>query len=147
MEIADLLTEQRIALNLRARDKRAMIAELARLAAADAPELTASAIEQALLARERLGSTGLGAGFALPHARLEGLARFVGLFARPARPVDFDAIDGQPVDTVFLLLIPGESTDHVGALAAISRRFRDPGLRARLRAARTPGEVLALLTA
>ncbi|MBS0641233.1 MAG: PTS sugar transporter subunit IIA [Acetobacteraceae bacterium] len=147
LEIAHLLTERRVALNLRVRDKRGLISELARLAASDTPEVGATVIEQALQARERLGSTGLGAGFALPHARVEGLHRFVGLFVRLPRPVDFEAIDGKPVHTLFTLLIPAEAADHVGILAAIARRFRDPDLRAKMHAVRTPAEALALLTA
>ena len=146
MEILDLLTVDRIALSVRARDKRSLIAELARLTSAHTPGIAASAIEAALLAREQLGSTGLGAGFALPHARVEGLGRFVGQFVRLARPIDFDAIDGKPVDTVFLLLIPDDGTDYVSALAAVSRRFRDPELRTQLREAGTPAEVERILT-
>src|SRR5690349_5177842 len=126
MDIADLLTDGRIALNLRVRDKRALLAELARLAAAQAQGVSATQVEAALQAREALGSTGLGRGFALPHARLEHLGSFVGVFVRLARPVAFDAIDGEPVDTVFLLLIPAAAEEHVSVLAAISRRFRDP---------------------
>ena len=146
MDIADLLSLDRITLNLRVRDKRALIAELSALAAPHTPGLPAASIEQALGAREQLGSTGLGNGFALPHARLDGLGGFVGLFVRLARAIDFEAIDGKPVDTVFLLLIPGGSTDHVGALAAVTRRFRDPAVRERLRGAPSPAESLRILT-
>jgi nitrogen PTS system EIIA component len=146
VDIADLLTVDRVVLNLKARDKRGLIAELVRLAAPQAPGVAAATIEQALTAREQLGSTGLGANFALPHARIPGLFAFVGLFARLARPVDFAAIDGKPVEMVFLLLIPGDATEHVSALAAISRRFRDPELRARVRAAASAPEVFQVLT-
>ena len=93
------------------------------------PGLTPEAVQAALAAREQLGSTGLGAGFALPHARIEGLDAYLGLFVRLAKPIDFEAIDGKPVTLVFVLLIPSETTiPHVAALAAISRRFRDADL-------------------
>lgn len=146
MEIAELLSEDRIVLGLRVRDKRSLIAELARLIAPHAVGVSATEIEQALLMREQLGSTGLGSGFALPHARLGGLAAFVGLFVRLARPVDFDAIDDKPVDTVFVLLIPDSTADHVAVLAAITRRFRDADLRAAVRSAATPAEIARILT-
>jgi nitrogen PTS system EIIA component len=145
MDIADLLTVDRVALKLRARDKRGLIKTLATLAANCAPGVASEAVEQALIRREQLGSTGLGAGFALPHAKVEGLAIFLGMFARLAKPIDFAAIDGKPVDTVFLLLIPIDVVDHVGALAAISRLFRDSDVRARLPAATTPEEVFNIL--
>ncbi len=146
MDVAGLLTVERIVLNLRVRDKRALLAELARLAATQAPGVVSAEIEAALQARERLGSTGLGAGFALPHARLERLDAFVGLFVRLVRPIPFDAIDGEPVDTVFLLLIPAEAEEHVSVLASVARRFRDPQVRGRLRAATSAAEVLHILT-
>lgn len=147
MAITDLLKAVRIALNMRVRDKRALIMELAVQAAVHAPGIPAAAIEQALLAREQLGSTGLGDGFALPHARIEGLGHFVGLFARLSRPIDVQAIDGKPVDLVFLLLIPGEADDHVGVLAAVARRFRDAAVRQALRKAATPDDALRILAA
>jgi nitrogen PTS system EIIA component len=146
MEIADLLAPDRVVLDLRPRDKTQLIAELARIAATHVPDAPATAIEAALSARERLGSTGLGSGFALPHARLEGLRQFVGLFARLARPIDFQAIDAKPVDLLFLLLIPAEASDHVGALAAVSRRFREPAIAGRLRKATSPAIAFGVLT-
>ena len=111
------------------------------------PGLTAEAVQAALAAREQLGSTGLGAGFALPHARMEGLNAYVGLFVRLAKPIDFDAIDGKPVTLVFVLLIPSETTiPHVAALAAISRKFRDADLVTSLRHAKTHVEAYRFLT-
>ena len=106
-------------------DKPQLLAELARRSAT-ATGIDVPAILTALQTREQLGSTGLGQGFALPHARIDGLTAFFGLFARLARPIDFQAIDGQPVDLVFLLLIPPNAdTEHVAALAAIARPIRD----------------------
>jgi PTS system nitrogen regulatory IIA component len=138
MEITDFLTPERVLLDLRPRDKAQLLGEIARQFGRSVPALKPGMVEAALLARERLGSTGLGAGFALPHARIEGLDRYAGLFARLSKPVDFESIDGQPVQLVFVLLIPAETeTPHVAALAAISRRFRDVGLVAKLRKAET----------
>jgi len=146
MEITDFLTPDRIALNLRARDKGQLITELSRLAASHAPPVSPAAIEAALRARERLGSTGLGAGFALPHARIDGLNQFLGFLVRLARPIDFDAIDGRPVDLLFLLLIPGDAAEHVSALAAVSRRCRDGALVGRLRESPTQANAYGVLT-
>jgi nitrogen PTS system EIIA component len=147
MDIIDFLSPERVVLDLRCRDKAQVIGEIARHFARAVPLLSPHAVDSALLARERLGSTGLGGGFALPHARIEGLERFLGLFMRLAKPLDFDAIDGRPVSLVFVLLIPSEgAASHMGALAAISRRFRDPDLATHLRRVRTPMEAYGFLT-
>ena len=139
MEIADLIAPDRIALDLRVRDKAQLLRELAKRAETACEGLAAATVEAALRSREGLGSTGLGRGFALPHARLAGLTGFVGLFARLARPIEFEAIDGAPVDLVFLLLMPDEAGGAaVAALAAVSRRFRDADALARLRKADAP---------
>ncbi|MEA2736719.1 MAG: nitrogen system component [Acetobacteraceae bacterium] len=146
MEITDFLTPDRVILDLRARDKSHLIAEVARAAGRLLPALKPATIETALLAREQLGSTGLGAGFALPHARIEGLSSYFGLFVRLAKPIDFDAIDGRQVRLVFVLLIPAEAvTPHVAALAAISRRFRDAERVGRLEKADSPAQAHAIL--
>ncbi|MDE2517443.1 MAG: PTS sugar transporter subunit IIA [Rhodospirillales bacterium] len=133
--IADLLAEEAVLLGLAAADKASLLAALAQSVTRPVG-LTAQAVEKALLAREAMGSTGLGAGFALPHARLPGLVRFHALFARLSAPIAFDAIDGAPVDLVFLLLLPAEDrATALAALAAIARRMRLPGIAAALRAA------------
>ena len=147
MEIADFLTPDRVLLDVRSRDKKQLLGEIARAFARSATRLRPDAVETALLAREQLGSTGLGAGFALPHARIEGLESYLCLFARLAKPIAFDAVDGKPVVLVFTLLIPPETpTPHVTVLAAISRRFRDGGLTDNLRRTKTPMEAYGLLT-
>jgi PTS system nitrogen regulatory IIA component len=146
MDITELIEPARVALDVRTRDKAHLITDLSRIAAGHASPLSAATVEAALLARERLGSTGLGAGFALPHARIEGLTQFLGVFVRLARPIEFDAIDGKPVDLLFLLLIPAGAVDHVGALAAVSRRFRDSSLVGRLRKAPNQAAAFSLLT-
>jgi PTS system nitrogen regulatory IIA component len=147
MEISDFLTPDRVLLDVRARDKNQLVNEIARSFGRLVPGLTPEAVQAALAAREQLGSTGLGAGFALPHARIEGLQYYVGLFVRLAKPIDFDAIDGKPVTLVFVLLIPSETTTpHVAALAAISRKFRDAELVTSLRQTKTHVEAYSFLT-
>ncbi len=145
MRISALFSPDHIVLGLRAAGKEALLRELARKTARRAgfePEVLAAA----LLAREVLGSTGIGRGFALPHARIAGLKHFVGLFARLETPLQYEAIDEAPVDLVFLLLIPGESAnEHLAALAAISRLMRDERVALRLRQAKTAQEVTAVL--
>jgi PTS system nitrogen regulatory IIA component len=147
MDIAELITADRIILDLRVRDKGQLLQELARRAAALAGSVGADTVLAALQSREALGSTGLGKGFALPHARVEALAGFVGLFVRLARPIEYEAIDGAPVDLVFLLLMPTDAESaQVATLAAISRHFRNGDTMARVRRA-DAAAVLALLTA
>jgi nitrogen PTS system EIIA component len=147
MDIADFLTPDRIVLDLRPRDKSQLMAEIARGFVRSVPTLRPDVVAAALLAREELGSTGLGGGFALPHARIEGLPDYLGMLVRLAKPIDFEAIDGKPVRLVFALLIPSATaTPHVAALAAISRRFRDPELAAKVREAETPALAYSFLT-
>jgi PTS system nitrogen regulatory IIA component len=145
MKIADLITEDGVIVDLRAADKAQVLAELSRRAAA-AVAIDQDIILKALRSREDLGSTGLGKGFALPHARLDQLTRFFGLFARLARPIDFAAIDDRPVDLVVLLLMPGKAgNEHLAALAAISRPLRDQVFVGRLRDATNAAALHALL--
>lgn len=146
MEIVDFLTPARVFLDVRVRDKAQLIAEIARNFARSVPSVKAEAVEAALLARERLGSTGLGGGFALPHARVDGLESYLGMFLRLAKPIEFQAVDGRPVSVVFALLTPEEKdASHVGALAAISRRFRDGALVAKLRPVKSSVDAYSLL--
>jgi len=131
--------------DLRAADKKALLAELARLAARKAGAEPAELL-RLLAAREALGSTGIGAGIAVPHARLPGLAAPLGFFARLNRPVAFDAIDGKAVDLVFLLLSPAQDHgSHLAVLAAASRRLREPAVVAAIRAAGDPAAIAAAL--
>lgn len=103
-------------------------------------------IFDAVMERERLGSTGVGEGVAIPHARLEGLKAPLGAFARLASPVDFESLDDRPCDLVFMLLAPvSAGADHLRALAAVSRAFREPSIRAALRGAGTQEAVMSIL--
>jgi PTS system nitrogen regulatory IIA component len=146
LNVADFIAPDRIVLDLRVRDKAQLLQDLATRIETFCGGVAADTILAALRSREVLGSTGLGKGFALPHARIEGLKQFVGLFARLGRPIDFDAIDGAQVDLVFLLLMPPEAAGNgnVGALAAVSRRFRDGETVARLRKADAATALVAL---
>ena len=147
MDIADFIAAERIVLDLRVRDKTQLLQDLARRVAPACGGVPAEAVLAALQSREALGSTGLGKGFALPHARVEGLTRFIGLFARLWRPIEYDAIDGAPVDVVFLLLMPADAANaQMAALAAVSRRFRNGDTMVRLRKADATA-ALAVLTA
>jgi PTS system nitrogen regulatory IIA component len=128
---------------LRPRDKLALLTELSRHAGT-ALRRDPGAIAAAVLAREALGTTGFGAGLAIPHARLPDLPAPAGFLARLSRPIDFAAIDGQPVDLVYLLLSPaGDDGAHLATLAAITRRLRDAAALAALRAAPSPAALLA----
>ena len=147
VEIADIIARDGIILDLKScQSKRQVLKELARHAAA-ALGLDQQHLLDALMERERLGTTGIGHGIAIPHARLAEVDRLVGLFARLEQPVDFESLDDQPSDLIFLLLAPDSAdADSLKALARISRVLRDPGLRQRLRQERDREVVYRLLT-
>ncbi|MEO1610741.1 MAG: PTS IIA-like nitrogen regulatory protein PtsN [Pseudomonadota bacterium] len=146
MELHEIITPSSINAALNATSKKHLMQEIAQRAA-DAHGLDARRAFEALLERERLGPTGMGRGVAIPHARLEGLDRIVGAFARCRSTVDFDAVDGEPVDLVFALFAPEDAgADHLRALARVSRCLRDPSTCAKLRAAEDGSAVYAVLT-
>jgi PTS system nitrogen regulatory IIA component len=135
MTIGKLIGPDQVIVGLRVSDKTQLLQELARRAGA-ALSLDQRTILDALVARENLGSTGLGKGFALPHARLDLLPRFFALFVRLARPIDFASIDGLPADLVILLLTPANAgNQHLATLAALSRPLRNEAFVQRLRQA------------
>ena len=140
-----LIGPEAVLASLKASGKKALLAELASRAAA-VFKLDERRLFDRLLERERLGSTGIGGGIAIPHARMASLAKPVGLFARLAHPIDFDAIDERPVDVVFLLAAPeGAGADHLKALARVSRVLRDRALVDKLRATGNAEALYALL--
>ncbi len=146
MDIEDLITPAAVVARLRASSKKQLLQELAKRAA-DLAGVNERQIFDVLLERERLGSTGVGNGIAIPHGRLPALSRLHGLFVRVDPPVDFDAVDEQPVDLVFLLLAPeGAGADHLKALARVSRLLRDRQVCEKLRGAENPDALYALLT-
>ena len=129
----------------KATGKKALLAEIASRAAG-LFQIDERRLFDRLLERERLGSTGIGGGIAIPHGRLSTMPRPLGLFARLAHPVDFDAIDERPVDIVFLLVTPeGAGADHLKALARVSRLLRDRSLVEKLRATENAEALYALL--
>ncbi len=147
MPLLEFLTPESVVASLRARSKKQVLQDLAAQSVRRLPMLADRAVFETLLQRERLGSTGIGEGVAIPHGKLPGLDRLFGLFARFDRPVDFEALDGQPVDVAFLLLAPeGAGADHLKALAQVARVLRQPGMLASIRAARDEGALYALLT-
>ncbi|HEX9466142.1 MAG TPA: PTS IIA-like nitrogen regulatory protein PtsN [Alphaproteobacteria bacterium] len=146
MEISDLIEPRAVVPSLRAANKKQLLQEIARRAA----EITGEperAIFDVLLERERLGTTGVGAGIAIPHGKLPSLKRLYGLFVRLETPIDFESIDEQPVDLVFLLLAPGGAgADHLKALARVSRLLRDRTVCEKLRGSDNAEALYALLT-
>jgi nitrogen PTS system EIIA component len=146
MDLVDILAPNGVVANSRATSKKQILQDLARKAA----ELTGAeerAIFDVLLERERLGTTGVGNGIAIPPGKLAGLKRLWGVFARLEKPVDFEAIDEQPVDLVFLLLAPeGAGADHLKALAKVSRLLRDRRICEKLRGSEKPDALYALIT-
>jgi PTS system nitrogen regulatory IIA component len=146
MEIEQLLRPDSVIAHLRATSKKQALQDLAKRAA-EITGLHARAIFDVLLERERLGSTGVGNGIAIPHGKIGGLDRLYGLFARADQPIDFDAIDEQPVDLIFLLLAPeGAGADHLKALARVSRLLRDRSVCEKLRGSDSGDALYALLT-
>ena len=141
-----ILAPGRVIHGLRVSGKAALLEDLARRAAR-ALDLDAGAILAALVRREGLGSTGIGGGVALPHARLDALRRPYGLLARLRDPLDFEAIDERPVDLVFLLLLPAANGgEPLNALACVARRLRDPDTATALRGARDAAGLYALVS-
>jgi PTS system nitrogen regulatory IIA component len=146
MPLLDFLDPQAVLPALRVNSKKQALQEIASHAAR-LTGLEAAAIYEALLQRERLGSTGIGEGIAIPHGKLPGLTRIFGLVARLEKPIDFEALDGQHVDVLFLLLAPeGAGADHLKALSRVARVLREPGLVERVRATRDAAALYAIMT-
>ena len=146
MEITELISTESVISNLRATSKKQALQDLARRAA-DITGLHERAVFDVLMEREKLGTTGVGNGIAIPHGKLPSLDRLYGLFARLERPVDFHSIDEQPVDLIFLLLAPESAgADHLKALARVSRLLRDKTVCEKLRGTEGEEALYALLT-
>jgi len=146
MALADLLHQDAIIPALRVNSKKQLLQELA-AKASRTTGLSEREIFDVILQRERLGSTGVGNGIAIPHGKLVNIHSIVGIFARLEQPVDFEALDDQPVDLVFLLLAPeGAGADHLKALARVSRLLRDKSVCEKLRGADQTDAIYALLT-
>ena len=145
-DLSDILAENSIDAGMSAANKKALFQQLG-AAASRRTGVPARDIVTCLNEREKLGSTGFGGGVAIPHGKIEGLPRVFGYFARLETPVDFHAVDGLPVDLVFLILSPPDAgADHLKALAGVSRALRDRNTVAKLRGARSRDAIFALLT-
>jgi nitrogen PTS system EIIA component len=146
MTLADIIDARAILPNAKAHNKKQLLQELSH-ALAEIVNVDHRKIFETLNTREKLASTGLGQGLAIPHGRLAGLERVHGLFARLATPIAFDSVDGEPVDLVFVLLAPDHAgADHLTALARISRLLRQPQTLAKLRGTETAEGLYAILT-
>jgi PTS system nitrogen regulatory IIA component len=146
MDLADLIAPDTILPSLRGNTKKQVLQELSERAALRTG-LGEREIFETVLQRERLGSTGVGNGIAIPHGKLAALPGLVGVFGRLHRPVDFEALDDQPVDLVFLLLAPENAgADHLKALSKIARLLRNGDIVAKLRASRDAETIYSLMT-
>ena len=145
MEISDLLSPDDVMFDVRAANKHLLLQELAAKAAVSLG-LRVDQVAPYLLKREELGSTGIGKGVAIPHAPLPDLQRPYGLLAKLKQPIEFDAIDGQPVDIVFVLLLPANVEEgQLGALALVARTLRSSETLGRLRRARDASELYSTI--
>ena len=145
MQLSQFLDFEAIRVDLAAGNKRQVLNQLAQIAAARL-SIDPSQIADSIAERERLGSTGFGGGVAIPHGKMDRLDRVYAMVARLSAPIDYKAIDGQPVDLVFLLLSPADAgAEHLKALAAVSRLVRHAGLVEKLRGARTRDAMAAVL--
>ena len=146
-DFKELLQPGSVLIDLGAASKKAVFAQMAATVAA-ANDVDPADIADRLTEREQLGSTGFGSGTAIPHAKILGLTRPVGAFARLANPIDYQAVDDLPVDCVFMLVSPsGSGAEHLMALARVSRRLRDTAFVAKLRGAASKDALYALFTA
>jgi PTS system nitrogen regulatory IIA component len=146
MNISELLKPTAVIASLKVQGKKHLLQELA-VRAAQVARLPERKIFETLTERERLGTTGVGQGIAIPHGRLADVGEIVGVFAQLETPIDYDAVDNQPVDLVFMLLAPeGAGADHLKALARVSRLLRNQSATEKLRAAKSPEALYAILT-
>ena len=145
-DLSELIAADAVEAGLQASNKKALFHQLA-LAAGRRTGIDSKQILASLSEREKLGSTGFGGGVAIPHGKIEGLPAVFGFFARLAAPIDYQAVDGMPVDLVVLLLSPPDAgADHLKALAGVSRMLRDRQTVAKLRGARSKDAIFALLS-
>ncbi len=146
MDINEIIIPERVLANLKPSSKKQLLQELANVAAEETG-IESQAIFETLLEREKLGSTGVGNGVAIPHAKLPGMGGIVGVFAHLGKPVMFEAVDDQPVDIVFMLLAPeGSGADHLKALSRIARMLRNQSTLAGIRSSTDPDAIFSLLT-
>jgi PTS system nitrogen regulatory IIA component len=145
-QIAQLLPEANILLDLEATSKKRLFEQVGQLFE-DHAQIARSVVFDSLFAREKLGSTGLGQGIAIPHGRIKGLTHALGAFVRPRQPIPFDAPDGKPVGQVFVLLVPEHATEeHLQLLSELAEMFSERSFRDRLAVANDPGSLHRLFS-
>ena len=145
MEISEIISPASILANLKPSSKKQLLQDLADVSA-QKTGMDGQAIFETLLEREKLGSTGVGNGVAIPHGKLPGMDGIVGVFAHLNRPVSYEAVDDQPVDIVFMLLAPeGSGADHLKALSRIARVLRNQSTLAGIRSSTDPDAIFSLL--
>lgn len=136
MRVRELLTQEHTHINVHGVSKKRLLDQVAQFAAGTCDGLTEQQVFDALIARERLGSTGIGEGIAIPHCRIASCNKPVGMLLRLEQPIDFESIDGKPVDLVFVLLVPESNPEqHLKTLSHLAALFNEPGFRDQLRSA------------
>ena len=146
MQLTDFLTTDRIACDVNAHSKKRALEELSELISHDQSSISATDIFDCLLSRERLGSTGVGFGVAIPHGRLKDSNHTTAALIQLNHGIDFDAVDNQPVDLLFALVVPDKATEeHLKILALLAAMFKEDELRAQLREAKNPEDVMQLI--
>lgn len=147
MDLSDLVTQKSIMPSVKVASKKQLLQVLSEKAA-DITGLSERDIFDTIMQREKLGSTGVGNGIAIPHGKLKNVSHITGIFARLETPVDFEALDDEPVDLVFMLLAPETAgADHLKALSRIARILREPEMVSKLRATKDASALFAFLTA
>ncbi|MDH5599865.1 MAG: PTS IIA-like nitrogen regulatory protein PtsN [Gammaproteobacteria bacterium] len=147
MQLSEIINVNRIKKGVDVLSKKRALEELANLITQDQVQLNANNIFDSLISRERLGSTGVGYGIAIPHGRIQNCENITGALIQLNQGVDFDAIDNQPVDILFALIVPEESTDeHLQVLALLASMFNDENFRLKLRQSQNEDEIFQLLT-
>jgi PTS system nitrogen regulatory IIA component len=146
MQLTDFLTTDRIACDVNAHSKKRALEELSKLISHDQNSISATDIFDCLLSRERLGSTSIGFGVAIPHGRLKDSNHTTAALVQLNHGIDFDAVDNQPVDLLFALVVPDKATEeHLKILALLAAMFKEDELRAQLREAKNPEDVMQLV--
>src|SRR5690554_2543053 len=148
MQIQNLITPSRTLCGIEGVSKKRVLEILATTIAQDVPAIDADELFRRLVAREKLGSTGIGHGIAIPHCRIDSCTTILGALITLNQPIEFDAIDSEPVDVLFAMLVPEEAhSEHLQTLAALAGALNDPDFRARLRAADSDAALYAAATA
>jgi PTS system nitrogen regulatory IIA component len=148
LKITDFVTPERVMPALQSKEKNAVVKEMADRLVACEPSLDAQNVLQVLLDREKISTTAIGEGVAIPHGKLVGVERVIGVFARSLQGVDFASLDGAPTYLFFVLIAPEDAAaDHLKALARISRLLKDPAFRSQLMAGNTSQELYEIIAA